>query len=181
MMKMDFLKKISSTFLIVVLASCQYEPVDPKVPINPVKPQMNVAGKYKMIAYNTTIETDLNKDGVLSKNQMNETTCFNANYITIQEDNTFLAGNDGITIVSDGIKNSLDCEYTLDISGTWELNANILTLNFIQNNKNFTQQFVVNKGTLTRNIEGEKIVSISNSNAPIFLNSNVELIYTLNN
>jgi len=54
-------------------------------------------------------------------------------------------------------------------------------LNFIQNNKNFTQQFVVNKGTLTRNIEGEKIVSISNSNTPIFLNSNVELIYTLNN
>ena len=66
---------IAVLFLILTsftFTSCDIEPIDSAIDLDDFNPVTSVSGSYLMTAFNTSIPTDLNNDGIPSANQMNE-------------------------------------------------------------------------------------------------------------
>ncbi len=88
-------------------------------------PTGTVPGLYKLTAFNTSVPTDLNGDGTSVTNQMNEVTCFNDSFMTINVNNTYVADSKGVDIDFNG---DYECFTDPDDTGTWVLNGTQLTM-----------------------------------------------------
>jgi hypothetical protein len=177
MMNIKYLTRVLLATIFLILTACQYEPVDPAVPTKPIiQPKPNISGKYDMIAYNTSVPTDLNNDGQSSTNQMKETTCYSNNNIILNDDNTFAATLNSIGIVFDGSNYSLDCKYNSNISGTWQLDGSIVTLTYSANNNSASMQLTLSGNNISQKINGP-IVTQTNG-IPATVQGTIEMMYT---
>jgi hypothetical protein len=178
------MKSVTKLFLlgiVVFFGSCQNEPVDYSPPVVPVKPPVNVVGKYDLIAYNTSVKTDLNQDGVLSANQMDEADCYSGNTLEVKDDNTFVLTDKGVNIVTD--ENMVDltnCYTKPNIVGTWKESGNVLTLMYTINNTKFTKNFIISGETIVTCSETNvKVVTKNTLHKPVYVTANVSKIYAM--
>ena len=186
--------KIFGSLLLLITAftftSCENEPIDSAINledfgINNGQPITNVVGTYKLTNFNTSVPTDLNGDGVKSTNQLNETSCFNNSFLVINTNHTFAADSKGIEIdinvdgVTGAITQTIACFEDPPISGTWTKAGNVITFSYTENGDNITESFNIVGNTLQLTINnGEVVGTEQTTGAPVYLTSNITLIYT---
>ncbi len=148
-------------------------------------PNDSIFGTYKLTNFNTFTPTDLNNDGTATQNQLLETNCFNDMFLTLNEDHTFTADSKGVEIISVNTVETMECYIDPDYSGTWtyvddgiESTIDILTLTYTEAGVTVTQNYYVNGFTLTANILDQTIVGVDATNNPVYLNSDIAIIYT---
>lgn len=158
-------------------------------PINvaPVANSGSVAGTYKLTAFNTSVPTDLNNDGTASTNQLTETNCFNDMFLVLNANNTFVSDSKGteIAIEVDGatgeVVETIGCFTDPDVTGTWSLNGNVLSLTYTDSDtgEQITDNFNVVGNTLVATInDGEVVGTETTTGAPVYLTSDITIIYT---
>ena len=144
-----------------------------------INPPINttVVGTYLLTAFNTSVPTDLNGDGTTSTNQMNETTCLNNSFLTLNSDNTFTATGGGIDIDLTTTPNVITCTTEPPTVGTWSLTGNQLTTTYVDSSVTYTDVLTYANNSLTYTILNGEVVGTANG-SPVFLTSNISLIYT---
>lgn len=163
--------------LVFVSVSCDDEPIDPAIDPSSFG-SSGVIGTYLMTAFNSSVPTDLNNDGTRSTNQMNETNCFNGNTMVLNSDNTFTSTSKGIDIETNGTNEIITCFVDPNITGTWSLSGNQLTLTYTQSGQQFTDIFMVSGSRLTLSITDGEIVGTTSGGAPVYLNADIDIIFT---
>lgn len=91
-----------------------------------VVPNETVVGRYLLTQFNTDFETDLNGDNIGSKNQKNETTCYDNYSLELKADGTFT--NNSRIVVKNPSNNSAICNQATDLFGTYSVSGNEVTL-----------------------------------------------------
>ena len=178
---MKNIKLVASIFLILTaftFTSCETEPIDSAIDLDDFNPVTSVSGSYLMTAFNTSIPTDLNNDGIASTNQMNETTCFNNSILVLNQDSTFVISSKGLDIVTDGVNQSLSCFMDPNIVGTWTLSGNTLTIQYTEGGSQYSEQFIVAGNTLVYTLNNTEIVGTTSTNVPVYLTADISIIYT---
>ena len=138
----------------------------------------SVAGTYILTAFNTSVPTDLNNDGIPSTNQMSETNCYNNMLLTLNSDNTFVSNSKGVDIQTNGTTQTSTCYTDPDDTGTWSLNGNILTLT-IASTPSDIQTFTVSGNTISATATNGQVVGYDTvTGAPAYLNCDITIIYT---
>ena len=157
--------------------SCSNEPIDPAINLANwgVK---DITGSYVMAGFYTSIPTDLNNDQNASVNQMDETACFNNNILTLNTDQTFRKTSKAVDIVTTAGVASLSCAVNPEVTGTWTLAGNTLTLSYTLAGTQTTEVFNLTGNKLVSNIKQGKIVGTSNANVPVFLTADIDVFYT---
>jgi hypothetical protein len=189
----SFSLAISSVGFLFLFNSCNVEPIDPvladQLAQNNSSNNNNnngggsnggntsVAGTYLLTAFNTSVPTDLNGDGTSSINQMSETTCFNNSTFILNSNNTFTATGGGIDIDLSVTPNVLTCFTDPSTNGTWTLNGNQLTTNYMEGGVSYTDVFTVVGNTLIITEQNGEVVGMANGN-PVFLTSDITAIYS---
>lgn len=140
-------------------------------------PTNGIAGSYLLTAFNTSVPTDLNGDGVSSSNQLNETTCFNNSILILNANNTFTSDAKGLDIDITGTTSVLTCFEDPDFTGTWSLAGNQLSLTYMDSGQTQTDVFILTGNNLSLTVQNGEIVGTS-SGSPVFLTSNITIIYT---
>lgn len=171
----SFVTYISILFITLLIISCENEPLDPAIDVSG---NSAVVGTYFMTAFNSSTPTDLNQDGTSSTNQLNETNCFDGSYIVMNSDNTFVANSKGIDIDVQGTTSTIACYEDEEVSGTWSVTGNQLSLTFIEQNTSYTEVFVFENNTIKLVVEDGELVGTDPNGTPVFLTSNLEIIYT---
>ena len=144
----------------------------------------SVVGSYKLTAFNTSVPTDLNLDGTASTNQMDEISCLNNSFLTINANNTFTSDAEGVdievTVDNNGVEvESIVCYEDAQIAGTWVLNGNTITFTYTEEGEVYSDTFTIQGNTLKYVLEDGQVVGVEeNSGAPVYLNSDITLIYT---
>lgn len=167
--------KVLIVLLSFLTISCENEPVDPLLSL---EASSGITGTYLMTAFNSSIPTDLNGDGLASTNQMNETVCFNGSFITINANNTFIADGKGMDINIEGTVPTIECIDDGNFSGTWILIGNQLTLSYIDEGEPVALTFTKTGNTLKYMLPNGEVVGTTSTGEPIYLTSNLELVYT---
>lgn len=190
----SFSLAFSTVALLFVLNSCNVEPIDPVLAeqlSNDNSSNNNnnnggggsnsgnsgIAGTYLLTAFNTSVPTDLNGDGTASINQMSETTCFNNSLFILNSNNTFTATGGGIDIDLSVTPNVLTCFTDPATNGTWSLNGNQLTTNYMEGGISYTDVFTVVGNTLILTEQNGQVVGMANG-SPVFLTSDITAIYS---
>ena len=138
----------------------------------------SVVGTYLMTAFNTSVPTDLNADGVASTNQMNETSCFNNSLLVLNANNTYTANSKGVDITMSGSNSVMSCSTDPDDAGTWVLNGNVITLTSTVTPGDVFS-FTVNGSTLSATEPNGQAVGVDAvSGAPVYLTCDITLVYT---
>lgn len=142
-------------------------------------PPAGIVGSYLLTAFNTSVPTDLNGDGTSSTNQLNETTCLNNSFLTINANNTFSTDSKGLEIIvgSGGGVDEVACFEDALITGTWSLTGNQITFTYTDEGEVYNDTFTVNGNTLTFTIEDGDIVGYAGG-APAYLTSDITFIFT---
>ena len=177
---MKSLRLIASFLLItlsLILNSCSNEPIDPAIDLNSFL-NTGITGTYLLTAFNSSITVDLNGDGIRSTNQLDETNCFNGNTLTLSADNTFIATSKGLDIVTNGTNNVIECFVDPNTTGTWELNGSILSLSYTESGNVYTDEYEVSGSTLTYSIINGEIVGTTATAEPVYLNADIDLVYS---
>lgn len=142
-------------------------------------PPAGIAGTYLLTAFNSSVPTDINNDGVSSTNQLNETTCFDNMLLTLNANNTFTASSKGIEIVFNGTIDEVSCFTDPNFTGTWSLSGNTLSLTYLDEGVSYTDDYTVNGNTISASIaSGEVVGTETGSGTPVYLTSNLTFIYT---
>ncbi|UUC44870.1 lipocalin family protein [Flavobacterium cerinum] len=175
----------------LLLTSCETEPADPNLLTNTGGSNggnnggnngggtpANIAGTYKMTAFNTSVPTDLNGDGTPSTNQMNETSCFNNTMLVLSANNTFTSTGSSLEIVTDGTNTTLECTEDPSYGGTWTLSGNILKLTYTEDGETYTDQYTVSGNTLKISLAEGLIVGSGSGGEPAYLTANIDIIFT---
>lgn len=142
-----------------------------------------VNGVYVLTAFNSSVPVDLNGDGVNSTNQLNETTCLNNSFLTLNLNNTFVATSKGIDIVYnvDGNGNEtseIECFEESPSNGTWAVQGNNVLFTYTEDGESFTDTFTRQGNTLIYTIEDGSVVGTSDNGEPVYLTATITLIYT---
>ncbi len=172
----SILSLLAFSFVFVAI-SCDDEPIDPAIDPSTFG-NSGVAGTYLMTAFNSSVPTDLNNDGTRSTNQMNETNCFNGNTMILNSDNTFTATSKGIDIETNGTNETITCFVDPNITGTWSLSGNQLTLTYTEAGEQFTDVYTVSGSTLTLNITDGEIVGTTSGGDPVYLDAEIDIVFT---
>ena len=179
MNKIKILGRIILIFTMFTFNSCDVEPIDSAINIDDFGTnQSAVVGTYVLTAFNTSIPTDLNNDGVASTNQITETTCFTGSKITLNSNNTFAFIFNEIEILSDGTSDVLNCSINPEITGTWTLNGNALALTAPFEGVSQTLNATISNNTISWTENDVEIVATTSSNEPIYLFANLVVIFT---
>jgi hypothetical protein len=179
MKNIKFLKGIVLIFTAFTFTSCDVEPLDSAINIDDfITNESAFYGTYLLTAFNTSIPTDLNNDGVASANQMTETTCFTGSKIILNSDNTFTFTFNEIDIAFNGTNDVLNCAINPEITGTWTLNDNALALTALFEGVNQTLNATIGDNKIVWSENNVEIVATTTSNMPIHLFANVEKVYT---
>ncbi|ESU25338.1 hypothetical protein FLJC2902T_31460 [Flavobacterium limnosediminis JC2902] len=161
---------LMSAFL---LASCgDTEPVDPAVVTGNTNDE--IIGRYRLTAFNTDVQTDLNNDGNKSTNQMSETACYNNMFLTLNEDNTFTADSKGVGISA---TDALQCSTAPIKSGTWVYTGGQLLLTYAEGAGSITDSYTVSGDQISLRDDQAIIVGVP-IDTPEFLSSGITKIYT---
>ena len=170
------------TLLVLTLAftttSCDNEPVDPVLSDGGSGGGSSVVGTYYMTAFNSSVPTDLNGDGVASVNQMNETNCFNGSFITLNSDNTFVADSKGLDINIDGTTSTIECFHDGNFTGTWVLVGNQLYITYTEDGDEYTDVATLSGNTIVSTVENGEVVGTTSTGEPIYLTSNLQIVFT---
>ncbi|HLP65296.1 lipocalin family protein [Flavobacterium sp.] len=134
----------------------------------------SVNGTYKLTAFNTSIPTDLNGDGTSVTNQLNETTCLNDMFLTLNANNTFTADSKGVEIT---INNVIGCFTDPDITGTWSVTGNVLTLTYVDAGDTYNDSYTINGNTLSLTVQDGTVVGTAGGN-PVELTCDITIVYT---
>lgn len=170
------IKRIFSLIAIsFILNSCSNEPIDPAIDISS---SSSVTGTYYMTAFNSSIPTDLNGDGTASTNQMNETNCFNGSFITLNSNYTFIADSKGLDINVDGATSTIECFDEGEITGTWTLSGNQLSITYLDGGTEYTDIATLSGNTITSIVENGEVVGTTSGGEPVYLTSNLQIIFT---
>ncbi|MFY8188555.1 MAG: hypothetical protein ACOVLC_11425 [Flavobacterium sp.] len=142
-----------------------------------------VNGVYVLTAFNSSVPVDLNGDGVNSTNQLNETTCLNNSFLTLNLNNTFVATSKGIDIVFnvDGNGNEtseIECFEESPSNGTWSVQGNNVLFTYTEDGESFTDTFTKQGNNLVYTIEDGSVVGTSDNGEPVYLTATITLIYT---
>jgi hypothetical protein len=180
---------ILSFVFLFIFNSCNVEPLDPilanqlaqnnsngsgGVNLNPT----SIEGTYLLTAFNTSVPTDLNNDGIASTNQLSETSCYNNMLLTLNADHTFVANSKGVDIVSNGSTETMTCFTDPDETGAWSLTGNILSLTVL-GNPTTTETYTVSGNTISATAQNGQVVGYDTvTNAPAYLTCNITIIYT---
>uniref|UniRef100_UPI00404AD246 hypothetical protein n=1 Tax=Flavobacterium sp. TaxID=239 RepID=UPI00404AD246 len=167
------------------------EPVDPLLLDNPgiVDGGGNVNnntvfGVYVMTAFNSSVPIDLNGDGVSSTNSFDETECFDNSFLTLNQNNTFIANSKGIEInfdfdlVTGEEISTIECFTDESANGTWAVDGTNVVFTSTQDGETFTDTFAVVGNTLVFTVEEGSIVGTTNQGTPAYLTSQIQIIYT---
>jgi len=147
----------------------------------------DVTGTYKLTAFNTSVPTDLNNDGTASTNQLTETACSNNMFLTLSANHTFVSDSKGteiamdIDVVTGEVVQTIECFTDPDITGTWVLTGNILSLTSTDPDTGglVTDNFTVVGNTLVYTLnDGEVVGTELTTGAPVYLTCDITLIYT---
>lgn len=138
----------------------------------------NINGTYKLTAYNISAPQDLNNDGTPSVNQMDETACFNDSFLTLNADNTFVYDDKGLDIVTDGVNDVIDCYNDGQVSGTWSLSGNALTLTYLIDGETFNDHLTVSGTTIKIMVEDGDIVGTTSAGDPVYVTADFTVVYT---
>ncbi|MGC4039737.1 MAG: lipocalin family protein [Flavobacterium sp.] len=150
-------------------------------------PTGSVAGNYKLTAFNTSVPTDLNLDGTASTNQMNETTCMNNMFLTLNANNTFSADSKGteidmdIDVATGEIVQTIQCFSEAALTGTWSLSGTTLSLTYIDPDTGTpaTDNFTVIGNTLQATLhDGQAVGTVMPGGEPVYLTCDITSIYT---
>lgn len=142
---------------------------------NSIVTNPSFAGSYLLTNFNTSIPTDLNGDGVNSTNQLNETSCFDGSLLTLNSNNTFVANSKGVEINIDGTQ--IDCFEDPNITGTWSVSGNQLTLTYTDSGNPYTDVYTISGNTLTYSIQNGSVVGTSGGD-PVTLICDIAMVYT---
>lgn len=189
-------KKYILTSLLAVLflgfISCEgdTEPVDPLL----VNDNQNgggntdggtstVFGVYLLTAFNSSVATDLNGDGVSSTNQLNETTCLNNSFLTVNQNNTFVATSKGVDInfdMNNGVETTtIECFTDAPTNGTWTTQGNNVLFTYTdEDGETFTDTFAKQGNNLVYTLNNGSVVGTTDDGTPVYLTANLKLIYT---
>ena len=186
--------KIFGSLLLLItvftFTSCENEPIDPAINLedfggNNGQPITNIVGTYKLTHFNTSVPTDLNGDGVSSTNQLNETSCLNNSFLVVNTNNTFAADSKGIEIdinvdvVTGATTQTIACFEDPPISGTWAKVGNVVTFTYTEAGENYVESFTVVGNTLQYTVNNGEVVGTEQiTGTPVYLTSNITLIYT---
>lgn len=177
------MKTIRSILTLLVLTlsftiiSCDNEPIDP-VLSGGGSGGSGVVGTYFMTAFNSSIPTDLNGDGIASVNQMNETNCFNGSFITLNSDNTFVADSKGLDINIDGTTSTIECFDDGNFTGTWALVGNQLYITYTEDGDEYTDVATLSGNTIVSTVENGEVVGTTSTGEPVYLTSNLQIVFT---
>jgi hypothetical protein len=142
-------------------------------------PPAGIAGTYLLTAFNTSVPTDINNDGTSSTNQLNETTCFDDMLLVLNANNTFTANSKGIEIVFNGTVEEVGCFSDPNVTGTWVLNSNTLSLTYTDVGVEYTDDYIVNGNTISATAaDGEIVGTETGTGAPVYLTSDITIVYT---
>ena len=190
---MNQITRISKALFIIfafVAVSCgDNEPIDPALLDdqnngggNNGGGQTSLVGTYKMTAFNTSVPTDLNGDGVASTNQMNETNCFDNSFLVLNVNNTFTANAKGVDVEFDFVNGemvtTLSCYTEPNTIGTWSIVNNRLRLSYTEDGETFSDDFEIQGNTLKFRVEEGEVVGVGSNGEPVFLTASIEIIYT---
>lgn len=184
--------KLKSIFTVlffgVLFVSCDNEVLDPVIlqqintnannnPGNGNPTNTTISGTYLLTAFNSSVATDLNGDGVSSINQMNETSCFNGSSITLNANNTFTATGNGVEIDLSTTPNTIVCTSEPATTGTWSLSGNQLSTTYVEGGITYTDVVTVVGNTLVYSASNGEVVGIANG-VPVYLTANLTVIYS---
>ena len=89
-------------------------------------PTNTVVGKYLLTEFNTEFETDLNGDNIGSKNQKNETSCYDNYSLELKADGTYT--HNSRIVVKNSSTNMAMCNEATNLFGTYTVSGNEVTL-----------------------------------------------------
>lgn len=178
MKKIKIITAVIVFFTAFNFLSCSNEPIDPEINLGNWGGVQDISGSYKMTGFYTSIPTDLNNDKKASVNQMDETNCFNDNFLTLNADKTFIKTSKLVDISSTANVATLNCIVNSELTGTWVLSANTVTLSYALAGTQTTEVFTFSGNKLVKSIKQGKIVGTSSSNVPVFLTSDIEIFYS---
>jgi hypothetical protein len=149
-------------------------------------PTGTLPGVYRLTAFNTSVPTDLNNDGVSATNQMTETTCMNDILLTLNSNNTFVGVSKGteiamdIDVVTGEVTQTISCFTDPDVNGTWTLSGTSLSLTSIDpdTGEPVTDVFTVIGNTLQSTIHDGEVVGTATGGEPVYLTCDITIIYT---
>jgi hypothetical protein len=138
-----------------------------------------IAGTYLLTAFNTSVPTDINNDDISSTNQLNETTCFDDMLLILNANNTFTANSKGIEIVVNGTVQEVGCFTDPNVTGTWAINGNTLSLTYTDTGVQYTDDYTVNGNTISATTQdGEIVGTETGTGAPVYITSDITIVYT---
>jgi hypothetical protein len=135
----------------------------------------SVVGNYLLTSVNTSFQTNLNGDTIISSNQMFETSCYNNSFLNILPNNTFSSDQTFPDINQAGT--GIQCLTEPDITGTWTFSNNILTLTYLDGTDTIIQPFNFINNTLSGLFDDVDVLNVVNG-VPVFAPGNVTEIYT---
>ena len=184
MNKLKLASKLFFALTFITLSSCSVEPVDSVLNGNGnTYLESRILGTDILTEYNTSDQTNLNGDLIVSSNQMHEASCFNNNTLKINATHTFSFTTKGIDVLASATLQSVECKDDLSVSGTWVLSGDMLTLSYTFQGVAFIKQFMFDfttyQRTLTSEITPAAILSVDANGIFQSIPSSVELVYKL--
>jgi hypothetical protein len=106
-----------SIVLLLFVSACGNCDSDPEPALR------NMAGIYAMTSWNAPVSTDLNNNGIPSRNLMDETDCYDNSHIVLSEDMTYTKSYH----FAEAVDASIACN-SESSTGTWSTNGNVVRL-----------------------------------------------------
>lgn len=152
-------------FFALVITGCSKNDDAPTENASPV-------GTYRLTAFNISQAQDLNGDGTSSVNQLNESTCLNNSFLTLNANNTFTYDDKGIEITFNGTDDEITCYDDGDVSGTWSINGSVLTLT----SNGMDDTYTLSGNTITISVPDSDVVGMSGGN-PVYVTADLSVVY----
>lgn len=109
---------LSAIFLSVSLLSCEDCDDSPVV----VNPNQDIIATFKLTAFNVPEAVDIDQNGQLSSNLMQESDCYDPSFLTFNSDGTYRLRNNQLVVVG----SDTDCQ-SRTTTGNWTRNGNVIT------------------------------------------------------
>ena len=146
-MKKLFQNSIFILFFPVFLISCSGEDVEDLTSANynaqVVKTfiyDSDLVGEWKLQSMIADRQIDLNGDGELNNDLLNESSCFENISYTFRGNKTFTIRNSTLELKALNDKDEFKCLPATTISGKWSIKDDMLTLYIRKNNQEYTEQ-----------------------------------------
>ncbi len=138
----------------------------------------SIVGTYLMTAFNSSVPVDIDFNGSSATNLMDETDCLDNNFLVLNANNSFTANSNGIDITFDGTNETIECFNDPNITGTWSLSGNTLSLTYTYDGDVYTDDYNVSGNNLVYTINDGEVVGTSSTGDPVYVTADINIIYT---